>query len=306
MILLQQMIALFVFMMIGYAMHKKKITDEKSEGMLSWFIVNIANPCLILSGAVTMEDGVSAGFLGYVFLLSLAMYAGLILLSYPVSMLLMVKKDDRGLFRLMTVFSNIGFMGVPLLSALYGSTALIYGAIFGITFNILLYTWGVMMICKGKKESGHFELKNLINPGTVASIITLIIALLKIDTPAFVDTIVVNLSNTTVSLSMIVIGASLAKLPIKVIFTNDRLIIFSILKLLVIPIAVLFIVKSFVYDEMLQCVFLIMVSTPVAALSTMLAKQHEGNESLAAGGVAVTTVFSVLTIPLVSLITGVG
>ncbi|MCR4841820.1 MAG: AEC family transporter [Eubacterium sp.] len=348
MILLQQMLALFVFMVIGYAMHKKKISDDRSEGMLSWFIVNIANPCLILSGAVSMEEGMEPQFLGYVFLLSLAMYAGLIILSYPVVALMRVRPDDIGLFRVMMVFSNIGFMGVPLLSALYGSTALIYGAIFGISFNILLYSWGVLMVSRNVKKvevsssagedltsgstgespvsgelaaevtakngevsktpatSPGFLLRKLVNPGTVASVITLIIVLSGVQTPTVVDTIVTNLSNTTVSMSMIVIGASLAKLPIKEVFTSGKLLIFSVLKLLVIPILVLLIVRNYVNDEMLQSVFLIMVSTPVAALSTMLAKENGGNEHVAAGAVAVTTVFSVLTIPFVSFITGVG
>ena len=105
---------------------------------------------------------------------------------------------------------------------------------------------------------------------------------------------------------MIVIGTTLVSIDLKSLFTDLRLLAFSALKLLVIPIIGMFIIKALISDPMLRSIFLIMIATPVAAISPMLALQYDGDYSVASKAVALTTILSVITIPLVSLITGIG
>jgi predicted permease len=305
MILLQQMIALFIFMLIGYGVRKANIIDDAGSGSLSWLIVNIFNPALILSASVTREEAVDPIFLLQLFGIAVIFYLILILISYPAIALLGVKKIDRGAYHVMIVFSNIGFMGIPLISALYGSEALLYASIFGIPFNILVYTYGVNCM-QSDPDKKKIKIKQMINVGSIASILTLIIALCDIRMPSFVQTTISNLANVTVSLSMIVIGTTLVNIDLKSLFTDLRLLAFSALKLLVIPIVGMFIIKALISDPMLQSIFLIMIATPVAAISPMLALQYGGDYSVASKAVALTTILSVITIPLVSIITGIS
>lgn len=107
------------------------------------------------------------------------------------------------------------------------------------------------------------------------------------------------------SLSMIVIGASLTEIPLKELFTDKRLLAFSALKLLVIPIAGLMAVKPFVREQDLLAVVMVMLATPVASMVVMIAQQHDADYRTAAKGLSLTTLLSVLTIPLVSLIMGI-
>lgn len=303
MVLLQQMIAILCFMLIGYGMKKKNIFDDKGISGLSWFIVNVANPALILSASITMEEEADLMLLGKLFLAACAMYIVMILVSYPIIACFRFKASDRGVFRVMLVFSNIGFMGVPLIQALYGSDALLYASVFGIPFNILMYTYGVLSMQSG---SGKMDPGKLLNTGNLACVLTMLIAISGWQAPSVVRTIVTNLSNTTVSISMIVIGATLTDIALKSLFTNTKMLLFSFVKLLVLPVCVLFVVKQCTDSEMLRSVFLIMTATPVAAVSTMLAQQYGCDTQLASRGVALTTILSVVTIPIVSFITGIG
>jgi malate permease and related proteins len=305
MVLLQQMIALFIFMIIGYGVRKAGYVDEKSANTMSWMIVNVYNPALILSASVTREEPVDPILLFRIFAIAIIFYIIMILISYPAVALLHLPKNAQGVYRVMTVFSNIGFMGIPLISALYGSEALLYASIFGIPFNILVYTYGVSSMQSGEEKT-KFNFKQMINVGSIASILTLIIALCNIPMPSFVQTTVTNLSNVTVSLSMIVIGTTLVSIDLKGLFTDLKLLAFSAIKLLIIPVIGLFIIKAVITDNMLQSIFLIILATPCAAISPMLALQYGGDSEAASKAIALTTILSVITIPVVSMITGIG
>ena len=104
---------------------------------------------------------------------------------------------------------------------------------------------------------------------------------------------------------MMVIGASMATIDIKKLFTDVKLLLFSALKLIVVPIVGLFILKTFIQSEMILGVCMVMIATPVASMTAMLAQQYDGDYELASRGVALTTILSVITMPLVSIVTGI-
>lgn len=304
MILLQQMAALFVLMLIGYFCGKKGVLDSVTTKKISWLVVNVANVAMILKAGTDHGQDVPKENLLLVGGISLGMYAFLILFGLLLPKLLGVAKEDYGIYRVMLIFSNIGFMGMPLLLAVCGPKGVLYAALFQFPFNILLYTYGIGIIgCEEGKKAG-IQWKNMANAGVVACVISLILFFGKVDLPDFMDTILTNLSNLTAPLSMLVIGQSFTEFRLKDLFTDVRLLIFTGIKLLLIPIAGLFFLKLFTADETILMVCLVMLSTPVASMSAMLAQQYDGDYELAAKGVALTTVLSVATIPLVSMIVG--
>ncbi len=312
MLLLEQMVVLFLLMGIGYLCYKKNIITDEVSKKLSAIVVNIANPALVLTGCMG-EEKIQGRELLLTIAIILAIYIALILIAQVLPRMLHVEKKSRGVFKAMTIFSNIGFMGFPVVAALYGNSALLYAALFTIPYNILIYTYGIAsMSVRKEDEEGIPALKNqsgfrpllgrILNAGVIACIVTMILYLFQIPIPAMLGDTITHLSNLTAPLSMMVIGASLAVIDLKKLFTDKKLLLFSLIKLLVIPIVGVLIIKQFVSNEMICGVCMVMLATPVGSMTAMLAQQYEGDYEMASKGVALTTVLSVITMPVVSMI----
>lgn len=309
MIILRQMIILFMLMLIGVILRKKKIFTDEGSRVVSAIVVNVANPCLILSASINKENVVEGRALFFVAGLALLVYVFLVIISFVVVRILRIEENSSGTYKVMTVFSNIGFMGFPLLSAVYGDEALLYASFFLIPYNVLIYTWGIRaMKTKASVDTNDansgIQWSKIFNIGVVACIVTIIIYLSRIRVPDFIESTVSHLSNLTAPLSMLVIGDSIAKMDFKKLLTDMKLIMFAIIKQLMIPILGVFIAKSFGLEYIMVAVVLVMLSTPVGSMTAMLAQQYDGDYELASKGVALTTVMSVATIPIVSMIVG--
>lgn len=286
-------------------MRKKDIISDEMCKSISWIVVNIANPAMILSGSVNSENGIAGEELLMTMALAVGIFAGLIIISLIIPIVLRVPGKSAGVYRVMTIFSNIGFMGFPVISALYGTEALLYASVFLIPFNLLIYTYGILALKSNDGQKEKLDLKKVLNIGVLCCILSIILSFVQIPMPSFVKTTISTLSNLTAPLSMMVIGASMATIDIRKLFMDTKLLLFAVLKLVVIPVAGLFFLKTFIYSEMLLGVCMVMIATPVASMTAMLAQQYDGDYELASRSVALTTILSVVTMPLVSIITGV-
>lgn len=299
MLLLQQMIVLFIYIALGYGAAKKGVMDEGFSKKISWVVVNIANPALTLSAVVNGEGTIAGKELLLTAAAALVILGGMVLLSLALPVLFRIRKEYRGVYRLMSAFNNIGFMGFPVISAVYGQEALLYAAVFSMLFNVLIYTYGIRTV---QKDAGGIEWGKVFNVGVVGSIAAIVIYLLKIPTPEFFNTTMSGLSGLTAPLSMMVIGISLTGIRLKELFLDTGLLLYSLTKLLVIPILAMQAVVRVIDNEMLCGVCMVMLATPAASMTAMLAQQYGDEESgeQAAKGVALTTLLSVVTIPIVS------
>lgn len=302
MLLLQQMMVLFFFMMIGYFLRKKEIFSEDTCKAVSWLVVHVANPALILSGSIGRSEPIGLEEMGMCLGAALLTFAGLILMAAVVTPLFRVQKESRGTYRVMLIFSNVGFMGFPVINAVYGSDALLYASIFLIPYNLLLYTYGIEEM-RGIGAGGRrISWKKILNIGVISSVLSLVIAAFRIEAPDFVETAVSSLSGLTAPLSMMVIGASMVNIRIKELFADGRLLLFALLKLIVLPAVGVLLLGLFVKNEMLLGVCFVMLATPVGSMTAMLAQQYGGDYELDSRGVALTTLLSVLTMPLVFML----
>lgn len=304
MLLLQQMIVLFIFMMIGYFAAVKGILDEKTCKNLSWIIVNVANPAMIISGSIG-KSSIGVNKIIFILLLACALFALMIILSYIIAASFRVPEKQAGVYKVMLVFSNIGFMGFPLIKALYGAGALIYASPFMIVFNVLVYTWGIRAISGRSAGSGTDRnrwWKGIINIGVISCIISLIIALTGVKVPYIAATAIDSMSDATLPVSMLVIGASMRGMKLKDLVSDWKLLLFSALKLLVLPVIILLVLKLFIHDDILLGICMIMLATPAGSMTVMLSQQYDGDCELAAGGVVLTTLLSVITMPIVSAV----
>ncbi len=305
MVMLQQMTVMFLMMAVGYLCYKKQILTEEVSKKVSAIVVNVANPCMILSSALTDQKMQGKELLQTLAIVAL-MYVFLLVLAQLLPKILRIRKESRGAYAAMTVFANIGFMGFPILAAMYGNGALLYGSVFQIPFNILIYTYGVAVLTRkpdagGKAELDRIEmLKKIFNIGVIACIAAMFIYFLRIPVPSFLQAFITNLGNLTAPLSMMIIGASLAQMPLKELFLDGKLLVFSLVKLLLLPAIWMLMVNRLAEQEILRGVCLVMMATPAGSMTAMLAQQYGGDYETASRGVALTTVLSVITMPVLA------
>lgn len=302
MLLLQQMLVLFIYMIFGYVAYKKGFLKEEASSAFSWVVVNVANPALIISSAVNGDGSIHGKELLYTFGLSVVVYAVLILLSQTIPRLFYKEGPQRNLYQMMMVFNNIGFMGFPVISATYGDNALLYASVFLLTYNILQYTYGIQTLQKGTENASGLQWKKIFNIGVISCIIATFLYLTQIPVPEVIKTASKGLSNLTGPLSMIVIGISLAKMRIRDLFSDKKLLVFSAVKLLIVPIIGASLISRVISNQLLSEVCMIILATPAASMTVMLVEQYGGDQKLAAKTVALTTLLSVVTIPIVSAI----
>ncbi len=299
MVLLQPMLVLFIYMLLGFALGKAHILDEAFSKKLSWLVIYVANVAMIISSVVNGEGTIQGEELLLTTGIAVIMFAALIVIGQLVPHLFRVPASERAGYTMLTTFNNTGFMGLPLVTAVYGAGAALYVSIFILIFNVLVYTYGIAVL---KESRGHFTLSAIVNAGVLSCVAAIILYLGDIQTPAFFNSAVSGLGALTAPLSMIVIGISLSQMALHKLVTDIRLLLFSLFKLLVIPILGMLIINQFVESEVLRGVCMVMLATPSASMVAMLAKQYDKSAELASRGVALTTLLSVVTIPIVSTI----
>ena len=302
----KQMIVIFVMILIGAYLYKKKHLSNESSKDLSWLIVNVTNPITLLCSALSEEEKVSAGELGIAFLSFAVMYAILIPLAYLIPMLLNVDRDRRYAYRMLAIFGNVGFIGIPFASAVLGPKSLIFVSICCLVFNIIIYTYGVASL-KAVAEEQHpdedkgdaFSAKNIINSGTVMSVVTIVVYLLDIKMPDMIDSTLNYIANCTTFLSMIVLGVSVAQMVPKEVFTRWRLYVFVILRQILVPVLFIFVMRMFITNELILKTIAVMAAMPAANMPLMMAKQYGVKEDMISAGIILTTLTSIITIPAV-------
>jgi malate permease and related proteins len=306
MIILQQMIIFLIMMIVGLIARKCGMITTDNQKQLSAIVVNIANPAMILTGAMSATEKMQGKELFFAFGIAVGLSMLMIIIAQFLPALLRYPKQSRNVINMMLVFSNISFMGMPMISGIYGNQAVIYVTLFLIPFNVLFYTYGIQTISVNKREGSKFDFSKMINPGVIACIIAIILYFVNLSVPYVISKSIIMVSGLTGPLGMMLIGASWLDINFKELLTDVQLIIFTLLKMIVLPVVILLVLKQFVDNKVLLGVCLVMLATPAGNMIAMFASQHdEKNFMHATKGISLTTVFSVITLPIVSLLTGI-
>lgn len=301
--IIQKMCMLFIIMMTGYIGNKCGVLDESGNKKYSSLVVNITAPALILASSSDRNLTGSKADALFVLAVALGMYLFLILASFSVRFIFHIKKEESGLFRFMTVFGNNAFMGIPVVEAIFGNV--FYAALFNLPNNILIYSFGSYLLSPtnvSAEKKHSFGLKNVLNPGVVSSVMALFMFLIGLRFPEPVTDTLQCVGNITTPLSMIVIGSSLAVLPLGETFKDIKIYLFSLFKLVVLPTIIWLLGRLFITNFTVLGVLVIISGMPCAAVTVMLCNEYGNNSDLAAKYVFVSTVLSVVTIPLMALL----
>lgn len=298
-VILMQMIQLFLVIALGYFLFKVKIFDESLNKKLTTFLLSVTTPAMIVSSVLSTTVSQGLEDIIFVFIVGFAIYLIMPILGYVIVKIMKVPLPQQGLYIFMTVFSNIGFMGFPVMKAIFGNEAVFFTAIFNMIFNLFVFSAGVMIMNYGTGQNVKLDPKNLLSPGVIASLVALLIYFTKLTVPDIVSTTITMIGDITTPMAMLLIGSTLATIPLKEVFSELRIYPYTIIKQIVVPIIAYPILNLFISDPLILGVTLIMISMPVANSAVLFATEYEGDVSLAAKTVFMTTLLSVVTIPLI-------
>ena len=296
MLLLQKMMMFFLIMLIGYICRKSGVFKDTTGKTISSIVINIGNPALIIASGMNPERPENKGKLLFTLGVALIYFAIMFAVAELLPRLLHADREDYGAYQVMMLFSNIGFMGYPLLDVMYGSNAIIHAVIFNLLYNVLIYTYGIHKMQIGGCQK-NINWKQLVNIGVGSCIIAIVLYITNLPVPLILEDTATFTGAITGPLSMLVIGDSLAQTRLRDLFTDVRLLVFSVVKLVLLPALLLWGLCFYLKDPIFRGVCLVMMATPVGSMTVMLAQQYNGDYRLTSRGVALTTLLSVITMP---------
>ena len=306
-VVVEQMIMIVLLISLGFYAYRRSLINDATAKGIAALIVNFTNPCLMVHSMLGSGERVSGHLLLIGMLSAVVTDLFLIIMAELLTRILRVEASERYCYWMLCVFGNIGFIGIPLTSAVLGSDALVYVCFHNLVFSLLIYTVGTRKICTaaGSEEShGIFSLgtwRRFINIGTVSIIAALILYVAGLSLPGLFMTTIDYVGRSTTFLSMIILGVAVAKMSVRQVITNKRLIIFSLIRLIVIPVLLIFLLKLFIKDDLIICTAALMLAVPAGNMPLIISTQHGLKARTISDGIVLTTVLSVITIPLVTL-----
>ncbi len=297
MVILRQIVIMFIILLIGFGCSMKGLITKEGNKQLSAVALHIVNPLLIFMSYQSAYSSKLLRGLLWSFLLSGLSFAVTIWLS---TLLIKKKRPEHELERFSAVYSNCGFIGIPLIRGIYGDEGVLYLTAYITLFNILIWTHGLMTM-KGSKDMKSF-LNSLKAPSVVAVFIGLIFYLLQIRLPDFLHTSLQYVSDMNTPLAMLIAGSAAAQTNVVKALKNSGLYIVAALKLAVLPLAAMALLHFIPAPHIVQMVVLIASACPVATTGTMFAIQYDKNPERCSEFFAVTTLLSGLTLPVVTML----
>jgi len=298
-VVINQMVQLFMILGLGYFLNKINLFDADLNQKLNKLLLYVTTPAMVLASVSSVKQSSNDEEVIFVLFVAIVVFALLPLISYVIVRMMNIPIHQRGLYMFMTVFSNIGFMGFPVMKAIFGNEAVFYTAIFNMVFNFLVFTLGVVLINYGTTNQVKLSAKNLLSPGIISSLVAIIVYFLKIPIPTVLGSTFDMVGNITTPIAMMLIGSTLANINIKEVFTEFRIYPYTIIKQLLIPIIAYPILKYFIASPLVLGVALINLAMPVGNSAVLFANEYDGDVELSAKSVFITTLSSVFTIPLI-------
>ena len=299
--IISQMTSLFILILVGYAAAKFKITDSRFSQQLSVFVINISNPCLILS-SVMGEISPKKELIIPVLAIGFITYAFFVAVSIALSHAMSKDKTMQGIYGFMLTFGNVGFLGFPIVASIFGEHAIFYASLLNVPNTLFIFVVGTVFVL-GDGQKMRFNPRTLYCPAMIASYLSIAIVALGWEAvPRVVAEPLHLLGNITVPGALLVIGSSMAQIGRHHILGSPRTYAMAALRLLVIPIAVYALSRAVGVDETVNRINTVLIGMPVSSYGTMFCLKYGRDEGEMVRGTLITTILSVVTIPLLTLL----
>lgn len=299
--LLSQMLTLVFIVLAGFIASKAKLMGGDFDRKLSAFIINLTCPCLIAASAMgdvlPRRDMIlpllGVGFFTYFFLFVVASL---------LPRLYVRDRSLRGMYSFMLMFANVAFMGYPVVASIYGNDSVFYACLLNIPYNITVFIFGLHFVLADTSEI-KFNPKVLICPAMIACYVAIIIVALGISNiPSFISSPVRIIGDITVPGSMLLIGSSMAHMKRRQVLGSVPAYVTSFLRLLIIPLSFFFLCGLIGIDRNINLINVTLIAMPVATFGTMFCLRYGKDETPMVQSTVISTVLSVISIPVVTFI----
>lgn len=305
-VLIEQLTMLFIVVLAGYVCGRTRLMTQQVSKGLSGLIVNLTCPCLVL--ASTMGDRMpDRSLILPLLLVGAATYAILLPLSAWLPRLWGCKEPERGLHSFMLTFANVGFIGYPVVASVFGPEAVFYASVLNVANTVSVFIWGAQFIA-GKGEGGTLR-SRLYSPAMIGTYLSILIVALAWHAPRILAQPLSMVGNITVPASLLIIGYSISQIPARHMAAPPRVWITSVCRLLLMPLVVCYCFKAIVWLlPQSGCIFTpyiiqintLIIAMPVASFGTIFCLKYGVDETVMAQGTFLTTLLSLLTIPIVA------
>ena len=295
-----QVVVLFLLIAVGFILTKLDMLKESAVSSLTDIALYVATPTVIIRAFCSMEYTSSVfSDMAWSFLVSFIIHVIFILMS--ILILRSKNADKQKVTRFAVIFSNAGFMSLPLQEALLGKEGVFHGAIYVAVFNIILWTWGIVLM-SGDKSKISFK-KFIFNPGLIGVAVGAFFLMVPLPVPEIFSTIGMNtvnhLANLNTPVPMIVIGYYLAKSNVLKALKDKSCYVTIFARLILLPLMILGLLYVVGIRGAMLSALTIAASAPTDAATTMFASKFGGDTELSVNIVSLSTLLSVITMPLI-------
>lgn len=297
-LLIETMTLLLLLIITGYIICKLNILTMELNKKMSELIVKVSCPALII-GVVCKHEEISQEInILFLLVLGIVLYLYYIVVSIILIKFFNLSRNEKSIYELMVIFNNTSFVGIPVVRVIYGDTSIFYLTVLHLSFNFLIYTYGVIKL-KSNEEKIDFSLRNIINSGVISALLGIGIYFFKIPLPNILSNYLILLGGITIPLSLLLMGASLVMIPLDKIFSNKKLILFCMIKLLLLPIITYGVFSVFIENRFYIELITISTALPAGSMIIMFSMKHNKGVEISSLGVFLTTIFSIITIPII-------
>ena len=293
-ILLQQTIIMFALMLLGLLLSRRGMITEQGSRDLSNVLLYAVIPCVILRSYMSEFSTEKLRAMGLSALIAVIAFAASIAVAY------LTCGTRHQIENFAVAFGNAGFIGIPLVTAVFGPEAAFYVVSFSTFANLLQWTYGIVII-SGKKETMNLRMV-FVNPVFISMVIGIALFVLQPTLPTVVTGTIGYIADGNTVLAMIILGYYLSKVQLRGLFADVRLYLFSALRLLVVPAVTILVFLPFPFARgEITLITLIAAATPIASSTAIFAQKFDQDYRRAVSYVCLSTILSVATLPLVML-----
>lgn len=297
-----QLLQIFGVVMVGYFATKSGAWKVDMNQKMSAFVLNVTAPMLILSSVIGEGLVFETQEVLQLLLVAVLNYVVLIGGSYLVTAVWHLDPNRKGLLRFMLSFGNVSFVGFPITMALFGPRAVFYAAVLTIPFNLLIFTIGREFVSGTGSLRAAFRADKLLSPCVVASLVAVILALCKVESPDELGQWFHLIGDMTIPGALIIIGSTLSQIPLRAMAGNRFVYTMAFIRLLCVPMLVLVLFRTLGFAPMVTNVAAVLTGMPVAANGIMFCLKYGGDDRLMAQGIFISTLLSMFSVPLLNYI----
>ena len=299
--MVEVMLTLFAILVVGYIAARLGYMGGEFDKKLSSLVINFTCPSLILSSAMTGELpdrrlilpllGIST--LTYIILAGMALFLPRYLTH---------KKDDEGIVGFALMFGNVGFMGYPVVASIFGHRAVFYAAVLNVINTFAVFTIGTILIEGDLGDKKHFQKKVLYSTPMLSAYLAMLIVAFGIDNiPGLISQPLTMIGNITVPAALLIIGSSMSQLSLRTMLGNPTVYVTTLFRLFLIPLGFYYLCMALGFDQYVVSINTIVIAMPVATYGTILCLKYNRDTTLITEITLITTLLSMLTIPLLTL-----